>query len=652
MRPRVLWPNASGLFRSLSLFGLSMLVASALTPSANAGAPAPPRHLRPGSRAALTERVPVSFVFLGYEPKQVDVAEVRSRLPRVHKPHVRGVRVVGAPLGITYSYHYRFVFTSTSYENRFFSFLRSVAKRADLTDQQQQYNDQERNVVDIRSNVEIPAPSVERWLARHPPAGVDVRQNTLFFINWYGRRDFRFHVYTKYGEPDPDTGTDFGHGERTPVAGSEDGADFNKSIAWGGTTPDDEETGLGVLARIWFHDLSAGPTRRGRNWDVDSPDPEHGRLPPIWEYSPRGFRAPRWLSRDLARVARYIGIDALFTPSPTYSPALTPPRLPRSINIDINVYEGGGAVDASDQFLTPELVLREVSKLQPYNKFSVDVQDLRFNQDSGTCYTLWHAAWYTIEDGWGSCFPGRSYSVFANLFLNAALNQSLWRDSSRSDYELGSFVYSTPGIAPLGVGGYADDNWREGTQSVVHVWSHPILTEFGYGMTLLLIHEIGHHLGLSHTYDGYDSDHGDYADSEAAFTFVAVGRHVNSPMGDLVNADFSQFDRDNMNRWMTSAFVTQANAIAELIWSGRGRVANAIAAADRAVGTAKSRFAAHRYVDARRAAMEAYDLLRSAARKLRIDVVGDRSGMYVEGPSTNSAPDQGRPKIDHFGPSS
>ena len=35
---------------------------------------------------------------------------------------------------------------------------------------------------------------------------VDTTDYTIFFVNWYGRDDFKYHVYTKTDEPDPDIG--------------------------------------------------------------------------------------------------------------------------------------------------------------------------------------------------------------------------------------------------------------------------------------------------------------------------------------------------------------------------------------------------------------------------------------------------------------
>jgi hypothetical protein len=170
-------------------------------------------------------------------------------LPNRYQPLVRFPQVaygITDRLGINYGYDYDVTYASSGYERRFFETLSGLARPAPLTQYQQQYNDQQSNVLEVTRNHHIDAPTVERWLATHPPAGVDTRRNTIFFVNWYGRPDFKFHVYTKTGEPNPDTGVDFGEYES------------RKLIAWGGTTPDDEENGLGVLRRVWFYDLPPG----------------------------------------------------------------------------------------------------------------------------------------------------------------------------------------------------------------------------------------------------------------------------------------------------------------------------------------------------------------------------------------------------------
>src|SRR5690606_38302530 len=122
----------------------------------------------------------------------------------------------------------------------------------DPTVYQETYNAQATNVLDVTGPVlYIDAPSVERWLhLRGSSLGLDRNAGyTIYFINWYGHPDFQFHLYTRTGEPDPDTGFDFGE------------LDSRKLIAWGG--------GHG---RTWFYDLSAGPEWNTTNFIVDFTD--------------------------------------------------------------------------------------------------------------------------------------------------------------------------------------------------------------------------------------------------------------------------------------------------------------------------------------------------------------------------------------------
>ena len=186
-----------------------------------------------------------------------------------------------------------------------------------LTLYQQQYNDQNTNVLDVTDNAWIDAPSVEQWLIENAPGGIDTSEDTIFFINWWGRDDFQFHVYTKTDEPDPDTGYNFGQVRES-----------RKMIAWGGTTAADEESGLGALGtnRVWFYDLSAGPESWTDNWNVDDADLDGNgrvdyRMPPSWEYltpggnkpgrqSDEGPRADHALRRDRSAVHDLAAVHA------------------------------------------------------------------------------------------------------------------------------------------------------------------------------------------------------------------------------------------------------------------------------------------------------------------------------------------------------
>lgn len=592
MRPRPL--------RALAVASavLGGLLASSTAPASGAG----PQfdHLRPGAPAQLVERLPVNVVLLGYDAPEVDAGALRRALPASSKPIVRSRAAYGIreEVGVTFRYEYDVRSTGKSYENRFFAELKRLSQRAPLTAFQQLYNDQEGNSRVVRRNTTIDAPSVERWLAMNPPAGVDTRRNTVFLIDWSDRGDFEHHVYTKTGEPDPDTGYDFGK-ER----------DSRKLIAWGGTTADDEETGLGATHRVWFHDASAGPESWAGSWNVDDADldgdgePDY-RIPPVWEYGPGRYRAASALTGDLARLVRYVAVDLLFTPSPLYPVDLPTPdgTLPETIDLDSNTYEGDPERDASRDFVTRPLVLGELRELLPRKELSYDSQDLPFMRDARRCYVGF------LQDE--SCYPQLGYPSFANLFLqNTFQLRRTQDDQARVDYELPIFNYSLPDSLDAPFLGFADDNYQDGTQSYVFNLLSDGIIESGYGLSTTIIHEVGHHVGLSHPHDGYDSPSGDGFGPSGEFFFVWAGDEVNSMMSYIdVNWDFSQFDRDNMDRYQAAAQVEAANQLAARALAGDTprQSHDELRRADQFIGDAKAALARHDYRQANLAAHAAY----------------------------------------------
>ena len=182
----------------LVVLSVVLLAGVLISPSPASGAAPQFQHLDPGGQPRLVERLPVNVVLVGYGRRQVDVEGLRARLPRRYEPAVRSRAFYGITekLGITYTYDYNVRFAGETYEDRFFAQLSRLAKPAPLTAYQEAYNEQAGNVVTVTGNHYIDAPSVENWLAVNPPDGVDTRRNTVFFVNWLGRSDFRFHVYT------------------------------------------------------------------------------------------------------------------------------------------------------------------------------------------------------------------------------------------------------------------------------------------------------------------------------------------------------------------------------------------------------------------------------------------------------------------------
>ncbi|WP_430785934.1 hypothetical protein [Actinoplanes sp. G11-F43] len=577
----------------------AVLVGASAGPAGAAVAAPSLSYLKPGGQPRLVEKVPVNVVFVGYQPSQVAKSAFLGELAGGYEPVVRSRLWYGETekLGITYKYDYKLTYANRNYEDKFFKQLGKLAKPAPLTAYQQAYNDQANNVLDITANTTIDAPSVEKWLAFNPPAGVDTRRNTVFFVNWYGRSDFRHHVYTKTGEADPDTGYDFG-AER----------DSRKMIAWGGTTADDEETGLGATRRVWFHDLSAGPESWTANYDVDNADvdgdgvPDY-RMPPSWEYTADGYRAPSALAGDLGKITRYVALNLLFTTSPLYPVELPAGNPPKTLDIDNNTYEGWPGVDASTEYITPKLLVDELSELRWRNRLSHDFQDLPYDARAEECYLG-----VLTEQ---SCYPDSGLPAIGNLYLynTENLDRAL-DDQGRVDYEIPLFNYAVGEGVPVPALGFADDDYTDGTQSYVFSFISPEIVEAGYGLTTTQIHEVGHHLGMSHPHDGYDSASGvDYGGS-GEFYYANVGDENNSMMSYIdVNWDFSQFDRDNSDRFLTAAYWEAANRLAATVPAGKGRTA--LKAADLLLGGASKAFAAHDYRAAYALAEKSYDTVRS-----------------------------------------
>jgi hypothetical protein len=637
---------------------LGLALALCLSPAASFGQDSTSlENLRPGERADLDERVPVNFVFVGYDRDDVATEGFLSGLPREYKPVVRSrlpytESVEESLLGLDYTYDYRTYYANDRYESRVFRYLSSIAEPAPLTEYQLLYNGndeefcdppdedpetpvpcQKNGVRNVRNNHYIDARSVERWLAENAPTGVDTQRNTVFFINWWGdgaqpRSGFKHHVYTKTDEPDPDTRFDFGE------------LDSRKLIGWGGTTAEDEESGLGFTSRVWFHDLSAGPDSFTDNWNVDDPDltgdgVNDYRLPPVWEYfAPDGYRDESELTDDLSKVSRYVAIDLLFTSSPLYPPEFTPRLLPKRINLDVNTVEGIPRVNASRRYQTPELVVEEVDELHrlPY---SIDQQDLAYEGKARECYLEFVTFVYSEGEAGEVCYERyQNYSPEANQFLYGAVNlEKLLDRDRRRTYQAAllnwavrdgeNFETSPPAL------GFADENYRDGTQSFVFSFVSPAIAEAGYGLSTTEIHEYGHHLNLSHPFDGFDYETETEFGWDGEFYFTGVGNEVNSMMSYVdLNWDFSQFDRDNTDRFQAAAYINNANALAEEILASDGatRAANELAEADAAYGEAKAALAEHDYATTFESAKRAYEAALSGAREAGVTVEASNEG--------------------------
>jgi hypothetical protein len=519
--------------------------------------------LKPGAFREIPQKLNVNVVFIGYGQgtgaREVDPGKFRAGLPQQYRtvnriPSLYSEFAGGDKefSGNRFNYQYNLKFARKNFEDRFFQYLSSIAVKKPLSLFQQLYNSQDARSLTIPTDggYWIDAPKVEKWLAQNAwQLGVNTREYTTFFINWYGRSDFKFHVYTKTNEPDPDTGYNFGELRSS-----------RKMIAWGGTTPNDEENGLGSLHRIWFHDLSAGPeSNTGQyditNADLDGDDELDYRMPPIWDYgNTKGYRPFDDLSGDLSKVMRYVAINLLFTASPLYRVQITPPTQPESLEIDVNMFEGDAVTRGLD-FVQAKLLKDELSDLQPLNTFvtSLKSQPISQIEPEYRCYS---------EQPFSAPCAAVGGSISgAALFIYTLVN-NLALPTPKAQYRLPALAFNIDQSFTAPFLGLADDDFLTGAQSQVYAVSSSAQKAAGYGFTTTLIHEVGHHLAMSHPHDGFDYEQNiDYGPGGDTF-FAWAGDESNSMMSYIdLNWDFSQFDRDNMNRYLTSGYINNANTI-------------------------------------------------------------------------------------------
>jgi hypothetical protein len=578
--------------------------------------------LLPGVSQTYEHPVPVNLVFVGYSREQVDLAALLAELPAAYDPQIRFPRfygLPGRPLGIRFPLQYRPLFASHDFEDRLFAFLSSSGTAAGRTLFQQIYNDQQNNVLDVSDSVlYIDAPETERWLQReiqkHHKIEID-RAYTVFFLNWYGRTDFQHHVYTKTGEPDPDTDYNFGEARSS-----------RKMIAWGGSH-----------GRTWFHDLSAGPDAWTANYIVDQHDLdgngiEDYRLPAIWEYATPGYRVTDQLSRDLGLLTRFVAINLLFTPSPLYDPLNTQPDLRGNKVVHVDMLEDDPA-EAGMNWLKAEIVQQELQGLQPYYDWSLTLRQLNPIDVSAQLALQIFTGNSSASDCWNN------YGTpFAQMFCYFNSNRALYVPSYYPQgYVVDVFAFNTTDAGMggrYGLLGFADDNWSDGTQSHVFEFGTPGYRGLGYGFTNTTIHEVGHHIGLSHPHDGFDPELGVDYGAQDEFYLAWTGDESESVMHYLqLSTGFGQFNHDSLHRYETTGYLNEASRLLGLIQAHPSSLlaAEAEARAQAAARRAQRHLGQWQPREAARAALESYRQLARAAQQLGIDLQARSLAKYPTG---------------------
>ena len=138
------------------------------------------------------------------------------------------------------------------------------------------------------------------------------------------------------------------------------------------------------------------------------------------------------------------------------------------------------------------------------------------------------------------------------------------------------------------------------------------------------------------------------------FYFAWSGDESNSMMSYVdLNWDFSQFDRDNFDRFHAAGYIVNANAIAEdvLASPNASQGLAELSAADVEIGLAKASLRVHDYAAVFDHARLAYLHARRAATLANVNVVASDNG-WVVAPALRGRSPVGRSyaHVDRYGP--
>ena len=511
----------------------------------------------PESSSSTQQTVPVRIALIGFGDEVDDDAEILSWLPPTYRPVVRYPRfygLEGRDLGLDYEFEYS-VERKTSGLHQAVLHLPEERGCAGPGARlyQEVYNDQASNVLDVTGPVlYIDAPAGRAMARTRTTAGRGRSAGTpIYFVNWYGRSDFQFHVYTKTDEPDPDTRYNFGRAARVP----EDGLVGRHLTAGAGST----------ISR-------PGPEAWAGNFDVDDDDldgdgVEDYRIPPIWEYGPGRLPAPaEHLSDDMGLLDALRGHQPSFTTSPLYDPLVSAPE-PRGRKVaHIAMLEDEAGASGLDWFhadvrleqwqAVPAVLPVEGgpsptrTRSMPGPSSSLDI--FAGNSDADDC---WNEFGGPAVRASSSATSPRNFSTYVPPYTAAThVERDLLLQHLRPT---GWAASSACSASPTTTGRTA----RRPTSSSS---AAPPTATLGFGFTSTIVHEFGHHIGMSHPARRLRLRTSTSTSAPSGpFYFAWLGDESDTVMHYIaVSNGFGRHNQDNMYRWETAGYLNWANALA------------------------------------------------------------------------------------------
>ncbi len=489
----------------------------------------------------INTKMPINLVMIGDTWSDQDKVNITDKLLKTYSPPILSENRTA---GVTYNYKYNFDSVSQETADKLFKFINSTAVENPMPPPIKQWINSKQPEFWGPDFVKIPkmkyklidANQVDDWLFRNLELQAGY---TIYFLKPSGNQTNYFHTYGIVTQ-DPDTKANF----------VEEGM-----------------MGFGGKHRFYFIDLRAGP------W-------YYPYLPVSQDQVFAQFHKNLYEVKTdedyYAFIANYVNdaITLLFTPSYLYSPIYRSNFMANVFLVDMT--SGRTFRDISGNFIDRSTITNALTQLVPYAKWSIDITGQTFDVLPRELQRSILKSLSFRQVPSGSLILVKSSDLI--LELNKWVASNLSQEQRRLAQEEAATTVFVPAVVfVFDTSAYVDQIPVIGTAvsdpndqtvpccAVVAVDKHA-LSDLNSGLSALVIHEMGHVLGLRHPHDGYDPTKGEFEDwffdwsytpmSYSSPTGLGCGL-LSTPCG-LVIPEFGQFNHDALDRGLVLNLLNQA----------------------------------------------------------------------------------------------
>jgi len=488
----------------------------------------------------INTTMPINLIMIGDAWSDEAKVNITAKLLKTYSPPILSENRIA---GVTYNYTYNFDSVSQETANKLFKFINSTAVENTMPTPIKQWINSKQPEFWGPDFVKIPkmkyklidANQVEDWLFRN----IELKEGyTIFFLKPSSNQTNYFHTYGTVTE-DPDTKANF----------IEEGM-----------------MGFGGKHRFYFIDLRAGP------W-------YYPYLPVSQDQVFAQFHKNLYEVKTdedyYALIANYVNdaITLLFTPSYLYSPIYKSNFVANIFLVDVT--SGRTFRDISGNFIDRSTITNAFTQLIPHAKWSIDIAGQTFDV---LPRELQRAILKSLSF---RQVPGGNVILVKSPDLILELNKWVASNLSQEQQRLAQKEATTTVFVPAVVfvfdtDAYVDEIPVIGTAAsdpsdpkvpccaIVAVNKHT-LSDLNSGLSALVIHELGHVLGLRHPHDGYDPAKGEFEDWFFDWSYTTMSYSLPTGLGcgllgtpcGLVIPEFGQFNHDALDRGLILNLLNQ-----------------------------------------------------------------------------------------------